>query len=252
MENKDYTAPAIVVAFILIILIANTVTPTIKLSDAVTAASTLLAAFLGAWLAYRLQDNVRERNERNTNVSAANKALFTVFQQVNSLRLFQMDFIDPYRGNPAIFISMSPIMQEDHKEIRYDFDSLNFLLNTKHKQIVLDLFIEQQRFEAAIKAINYRSDLHLQQVQPALALAGIKENVDYPAEAFAKALGPLLFKTLQRQTEQVVYHVDRTVKSLEEVKRKMRTIFQELFTGKNFLDFELLENSANTPQEPSR
>lgn len=252
MGDKDFTAPAIVVAFILIILIANTVTPTIKLSDAVTAASTLLAAFLGAWLAYRLQDNARKSTERNTNISAANKALFTAFQQVNSLRLFQMDFIDPHRGNPGIFISMSPVIQEDHKDIRYDFDSLNFLLSTKHKQIVLDLFIEQQRFEAAIKAINFRSELHIQQVQPAIALAGIKEGVDYPAEAFAKALGPLLFKTLQRQTEQVVYHVDRTVKSLEEVKCKMRVIFLELFPDNNFLDFELLESPANTPQEPTR
>lgn len=252
MENKEYTAPAIVVAFIIVIVITNTITPTIKVSDAITAASTLLAAFLGAWLAYRLQDNSRQRDEANTKISAANKAIFIVFQQVNSLRLFQMDFIDPHRRDPGIFISMSPIMQEDHKSIRYDFDGLNFLLGTKHKQLLLDLFIEQQRFEAAIQAINYRSELHIQQVQPSLALAGIKEGVDYPGEAFASALGPLLFKTMQRQTEQVIYHVDRTVRSLQEIKTKMQVVFRDLFPNNTFLDFELLENEPNKPQEPLR
>jgi hypothetical protein len=251
MESKDYTASAIVVAFILVIIITNTIIPTIKINDVITAASTLLAAFMGAWFAYRLQDNAKEREHRKANINAANKALFTVFQQINSLRIFQMDFIDPHRGQPGIFISMSPVMQEDHKDIRYDLDSLNFLLSTKHKQLVLDLFIEQQRFEAAIKSINYRSELHIQQVQPALSRAGIKEGVDYPGEAFVKALGPLLHKTMQRQTEQVIYHVDRTVRSLEEAKSKIRMAFLELFPEGDFLDFELLENKANQPLEPT-
>ena len=212
---------------------------------AVPAAATLLAAFFGAWFAYRLQDKANVREEQASNINAANRALFTVFQQVNSLKVFQYDMIDPVRNHPMKFIAMQPVLREQHEDLQFDFSKLGFLLNTKHKQIVLDLFIEQQRFREAIKAINYRSALHIQQLQPALERAGIQEGVDYPIEALAKTLDPLLYKLLQRATEQVVYHVDRTVGSLNEVKGKMIKAFKELYPEGDFLNFELLEGPAN-------
>ena len=139
---------------------------------AIPAVATLLAAFFGAYFAYRLQDKAKMRAERKSNISAANQALFMVFQQVNSLKLYQVDMIDPVRNHPAKFIAMQAVLHEKHEDIQFDFSSLGFLLNTKHKQIVLDLFIEQQRFREAIKAINYRSALHIQQAQPAPGACG--------------------------------------------------------------------------------
>jgi len=216
---------------------------------AVPAVATLLAAFFGAWFAYRLQDKAKVREERASNVSAANRALFTVFQHVNSLKVFQYDMIDPVRNHPMKFIAMQPVLHEQHEDIQFDFSMLIFLLNTKHKQIVLDLFIEQQRFREAIKAINYRSALHIQQLQPALERAGIQEGVDYPVEGaeafFTKALGPRLYKSLQRATDQVIYHVDRTVGSLDKAKGKMIKAFKELYPEGDFLNFELLEGPPN-------
>lgn len=214
------------------------------LHEAVPAIATLLAAFFGAWFAYRLQDKAKVRKERASNISIANRALFTVFQQINSLKLFQIDMIDPVRNHPLKFIAMQPILHEKHEDLQFDFSILAFLLNTKHKQIVLDLFIEQQRFREAIKAINYRSELHYQ-AQPFLERAGIQEGVDYPPDALLKtlddALGPRLHMSLQRATDQVVHHVDRTVGSLDEVKGKMINAFKELYPEADFLKFELLE-----------
>jgi hypothetical protein len=185
------------------------------------------------------------RKELTSNISAANKALFTVFQQVNTLKVIQYDMIDPVRNHPGKFIAMQPVLHEKHEDIHFDFHNLGFLLNTKHKQIVLDLFIEQQRFREAIKAVNYRSALHIQQVQPTLERAGIQEGVDYTTEELAKVLGLRLFKLLQRATDQVVYHVDRTVCSLDKVKGKMIKAFKELYPEGDFLHFELLGGPPN-------
>jgi hypothetical protein len=212
----------------------------------ISAIATLLAAFFGAWFAYRLQDRANVRKERTLNVSAANQALFTVFQQVNSLKVFQLDMIDPVRKHPGKFIAMQPILRDKYEDIHLNFPSLGFLLNSKHKQIVLDLFIEQQRFREAIKAINYRSALHIKQVQPALERAEIKEGVDYTKEELAKVLGPRLFKLMQRATEQVISNVDRTVCSLDSVKEKMIKAFKELYPEGDFLNFELLEGPLQT------
>lgn len=215
------------------------------INKGIPAVTTLLAAFFGAWFAYRLQDKAKVREEQASNISAANWALFTVFQQVNSLKVFQVDMIDPVRNHPGKFIAMQPVLPEQHENLQFDFSSLGFLLNTKHKQIVLDLFIEQQRFSEAIKVINYRSVLHIQQVQPILERAGIQEGVDYTTEELAKVVGPRLYKTLERSTDQVVYNVDRTIGSLDEVKGKMIKAFKQLYPDGSFLNFEPLEGPSN-------
>jgi hypothetical protein len=211
------------------------------LRETAPSLATLVAAFFGAWFAYRLQENAKEKAQRASNINASNRALFSVFQQVNSLYLFKRDIIDPHRGNPGIVVAMQPVLPQDHDDLEFDFPSLGFLLNTKHKQIVLDLFIEQQRFQEAIKVINYRSALHLEQAQPILAMAGLKDGKEYSGADFANALGPRLFKELERATGQVVRQVDLTVESLSAVKQKMLKAFKELFPEGDFLNFELIE-----------
>ncbi len=209
--------------------------------------ATLLAAFSGTWFAYRLQDRAKAREEKASNISAANRALFTIFQQINSLKVFQLDIIDPVRKHPLKFIAMRPVLNEKYEDIQFDFHSLEFLLNTKHKQILLDLFVEQQRFHGAINAINYRSELHFE-AQPAFERIGIKEDVDYPPETLIKALkealGPRLYKSLQSVTDQVVYQVDPTVGSLEEIKEKMIKAVKELYPEGDFLNFKPLDKPA--------
>jgi hypothetical protein len=210
--------------------------------------ATLLAAFFGAWFAYRLQDRAKVRQEKSSNIIVANRALFTIFQQINTLQVFKMDIIDPVRNHPLIFIAMRPVLNEEYENIKLDFQSLIFLLNTKQKQVLLDLFVEQQRFNGAINCIKYRSKLHLE-AQPALESAGINESVDYRPEtltkALEKALGPRLYKSLQSATDQVIYQVDRTVGSLEEIKEKIIEVVKELYPEGNFLNFKPLEGPAN-------
>jgi hypothetical protein len=218
-------------------------------TPATPAIATLLAAFFGAWFAYRLQDKVKVRDERAYNISVANRALFTLFQQINILEPIQWQVIDPVRNHPMKFIAMQPVLPLQHEDFQFDFASLGFLLNSSHKQIMLDLFIEQRRFFEAIKAINYRSELHHDQVQPKMERAEIQEGVDYPAEALAakltEALGPRLIKSLQRATDEVIYNVDRTVDSLDEIKGKMIMTFKELYPEGDFLNYEVLEDPPN-------
>src|SRR3990172_9300056 len=88
---------------------------------AVSPVTTLLAAFFGAWFAYRFQNRVKERDIRSANISAANRAMFDVFQLLNSIRLFQKDMIDPCRGRQDICFCMLPVLPEDYSDFRFDF-----------------------------------------------------------------------------------------------------------------------------------
>jgi len=178
--------------------------------------------------------------------------LFTIFQQLNTLMLLQRDMIDPVRSDPFKFIAMEPVLTEQYNDLQFDFPSLSFILSTKHKQILLDLFIEQQRFRETIKVINYRSALH-EQVQPIIERTGIEEGVDYPKEALsitlAKALGPRLHKSIESATDQIIFHVDRTIVSIGEIKEKLVKTFKELYPEGDFLNFEMKEVPANKLSE---
>src|SRR3990172_12602076 len=65
-------------------------------------------AFLGAWLAFRLEDNARARQNVREQVAAVNKALFVLVRQVNSLIVIQTQIIKPYREDPNRYINMRP------------------------------------------------------------------------------------------------------------------------------------------------
>jgi len=76
---------------------------------------TLLATFLGALLAFRLQLHQKREDEKSKHVAAGNRALSILMQQANTLKLFQLDFIEPNRENPGRHIKMPPtlIFQEE-------------------------------------------------------------------------------------------------------------------------------------------
>lgn len=53
--------------------------------DFLPAATTLLAAFFGAWFAFRLQENHRKALEKAERVTAVNLAIYTISNAWNTL-----------------------------------------------------------------------------------------------------------------------------------------------------------------------
>ena len=203
--------------------------------------TTLAAAFFGAWFAFLLQIKEKEDKERKEIVASVNQVLFSLFQRANSLKLFQIDNIDPLRNNPGIHIAMLPILSVKDEVIKFNIDKLDFLLETKHKQLVFDLYVEDRRYESAVNVIEHRSNLHLHEVQPMIQAGGIKQGKDYPESAYREALGEMLYTHLKNSTEQVVYHVDRTVKSTMDAKNNLLRALKDVYPDEKFIDFELPE-----------
>ncbi len=209
-------------------------------TEIVTPLATLLAAFFGAWFAYKLQNKTREEEQLNLQIEALNKALFTLFQQLNNLALIKTDFIDPIRHSEARFIIMRPMLTENPQDFMHDFQSLAFLLNTKHNKSVFDLFIAQQKYINALRVLNYRSDLHYKQLQPSLIRANmIPGAANYPLQDYYNALGEPLSTELKNATDLVIYHVDSSLLLLIETKNTFIKALNDLFPDQKFSDFEL-------------
>ena len=211
----------------------------IESSDVFSALATMLATFVGAWLAFKWQKHLEDANEERENIAAGNRALITIWQQLSSLRIIQLDCIAPVRSHPGRHIAMKPLLPVEEPPRRHPVKDLDFLITKGHKKILFDLLLEEERYSTATEAIRARSAMHQNIVQPKLEAAGIREGQGYGKENFEKALGDKDYKTLERLTDAAIAHVDRTVESLGALKSSLRAALTSIYPKADFVDYEL-------------
>lgn len=191
---------------------------------------TLVAAFAGAWYAFRLTDRAAARQVVRDQVAAVNRAQFNLIQQINLLTNVQTHSIDPIRDHPGRFLAMRPLTSPIASNVGgVDVDGLSFLLETEDRELLFELIIEGQRFQAAVRALEDRSRVHLETAQPRLAAAQIAEGVFYSLEQIETALGTQLFLHLRRATDEVIDLVDQTRESSEALVAKFRVAMKRRF-----------------------
>lgn len=206
--------------------------------DYVPALVTLLAAYLGASYAFRLQSAKEERDVIRINIVAGNLAVFNLIRKLNTLLDYQKQVIDPMRGEKIAFIGMEPTLQLNADDVHLDLDSLSFLLSSDNPNLLGELSIEKSRFRKALDAINERSKLHWGQVQPKLEQAGFVEGAEYTFPQIEQMLGTRLYVTMNRATDQVIVHVDSTIISLQEAGMKLADMLKKLYPGEKIISPE--------------
>jgi hypothetical protein len=89
----------------------------------ISSLATLVAAFCGAWFAFLLQSKSKKEENINRQISASNRAIFTLYQRINKLRLYQREVIDPYRQHPAIFLAIRASRDFEKDDTFFDIDT---------------------------------------------------------------------------------------------------------------------------------
>jgi len=216
-------------------------------ANQVNPLATLIASFAGAWAAFKLQSIDKSREIDRSNIAAANRALMVMMQQANELKLYQKDNIDPQRDHPGRHLSIQATLPFDLDTLRFDFTSVDFLSSATEQQLLFELSIEERRYIEALKAINARSEMLLTEVQPKLLTTGFNDSVGYTGTQFISALGQPTYNKLQRLTDDVIYHVDRTNESICAMKDKFRTAAQKRYPKAKFVNFEFVGESQPAP-----
>lgn len=212
-----------------------------KTEDLIPAAFTLFAAFLGAWIAFSLEANARKQERREAQLEAANKLLLALSERLSMLRVFQHDFIDPVREKPGRMVDMQPVAHYREPISQLTPQTVTYLFQSKHKQLLLKLSVANEVFSAAIDTIRYRSDIHLNQFQPLLANAGFTMGQNISSEQILTAVGDRVYHTLKGATDILIEQVDRAVVGGDELRRELIEAFSELFSPKEVFSFEILD-----------
>lgn len=203
-----------------------------------TAITTLVAAFIGAWTAYKLADNKKKREYEQSCIDNANNILFALYERIRALMLVQDQSINPHRAHNFRMILIMPTLSLSYPESKLNIESLMFILGTKYKQLILDLQTEKECFNVAFNIIKFRSDLHFHHVQPAMEAGGIQEGGEYTREQLTEVVGERIFSQLERSTNNLIEQVDRTIESGIEAKSRLVKALKELFPDEFILDFE--------------
>lgn len=213
--------------------------------DLIPAAFTLFAAFLGAWVAFSLEANSRKRERRDAQLEAANKLLFALSERLSPLRVFQHDFIDPIRSKPSRMIEIQPVAQYREPTSKLDPQSVAFLFQSKHKQLLLKLSVANEVFNGAIDAIRVHSDIHLNKFQPLMDAAGFVMGQGITGEQIHQAVGDRIYHTLKGATDILVEQVDKAVTGGDELRGELIEAFSEQFSAKEVFSFEMLDEPEN-------
>jgi hypothetical protein len=202
---------------------------------------TLGAAFLGATVAFLLENRTRKRKERAIQLEAANSLLYMLYERLNCLKIFQKDHIDPQRENLGRMIEIRPIPNFRSPKTNFSASTVAFIFNTKFKDIMFNLHVIEEVFSESINLINIRNYLHINVYQRALEARGHKIGESITDHDVRAAIGPMNFELLDQTTNNMIYMVDRYVAEGNEFRIKLIKVFSEIFSKEEVFSFELLK-----------
>jgi hypothetical protein len=204
----------------------------------ISAFTTLLASFSGAWFAFLFTKKKAEADEHNDQAAAANRALFVLMRQFNALENIRRQLV-LIEDKPDRHLVLKPSPSLDYSQWRVDFSSLPFLFDTsKNTELLFNLMLEDEQFHAAVQSVNERSQLHLASVQPLLERAGLTANNYYLLDHLESALGSRLTDMIRLATDEVYLHVGKLCESSPQVVAAASKSFKEIFPKHKFLYFD--------------
>lgn len=202
----------------------------------INAIVVISAAFFGSYSAYFLSDKKEQTREYNKKINSLNSALFVTLRQFNALMVIKRELVK-WENDPSRFINMPPRVNSSYSDLKIDLHGIDFLLRESNPNLLLELAVEQERFESAIMACSMRNDFHYKELQP--ALNAINFNIQNPTiQQLETAVGPKIAGTALKSTENVFSHVYLTHDSLSKIHSQLYKTAKELFPNETFIIFE--------------
>ncbi len=198
------------------------------------AIPTLFATLMGAWVAFKLEDNRRKEKQEKKNISACNKAIYILSKQYGRLLELQDKTIDPVRDSLEPWREMKPELIMDYKDIKLNIEDILFFQDTSHKDILYKLLEAEKKFHNTFDTFNKRSQFFLEEVQPRLldktAIACSNKD-DYKQ----------LMDKIEDLTDKAILFVDGAVKFIEKIQYDLIKAIKDIYPEVNPISFEQIE-----------
>ncbi|HEX5338037.1 MAG TPA: hypothetical protein VFW53_06340, partial [Gallionella sp.] len=192
-----------------------------------TASTTMLATFLGAWYAFSLTEKSARRRDEEKAVEAANRVVFSLIRIRNNLATVRKQIIEPHRSTQHREYFIQPTASlgtyEPHGIVEmhpFADDSDPLLLNE-----VMDLEME---IVTTLEWMDRRSAAHLQ-FQERLDAASISPNAPIPPEDLVRIAGSAFIAQLKSLTDQWIQGIDDSIDGCDNILPRLSAVIHRKY-----------------------
>lgn len=197
---------------------------------------TLVAAFLGAWAAFKLESSDRKKQDEEENVAAGNRALFTLLRIWNQQKQYQLEIVDRWRTREDAWFNFPAGMPLSDPSLVFDMKELSFVLQIKGA-VFQYVFLEGDRFRNVAQMIDDRNNVILLEAWPRMSAAGLAIGQQMDVNEVKKILTTGVVRQLEILTAGIIKFIDENVVSSRSVFRDLRTALKEIYPKQKFIDF---------------
>jgi hypothetical protein len=211
------------------------------------AVATLVAAFAGAFFAYKFNADRETKRKEEIDLASANRAIFTLIRAYNYIAVFNKQFIQPYKDSPMAYVAIQPSLGNSNPDLKLDYDSISYLISEKKSEILTELTEFEELFVIFLETVKTRNHIHLNSVQPAMEDAGFVQGSPVTLGEIDGFLGDRTSSIMKGLTSELIDMVQRGEGQSEELIKKLHKIMVEIFPGKNVVKMQKLnkQNQAD-------
>lgn len=193
----------------------------------------VVGAFAGAYAAFWLKTNKELLEKKDSQRSSLNNALFVLVRQINAIKNIKTE-LDKYSSEFEKSFVLPAIKPSDYSELKFDFNSLYFLMDGNHVQMLMELDLEEERFFQCISATMLRSEFLVHELQPALSFHASQGRITSEG-TLQKYLGDRLFRGAVSSANNMYMHVNESHETLCHTFFKLRSIAKKIFPNDKFI-----------------
>jgi hypothetical protein len=205
----------------------------IYLQTLLSSLATVAAAFFGAKYAFQLQERRQVRQTAAERVAAGNRLISALSRTRNKFVAFRRQFISEHRSATGRQFLIQSISGIGGMSIHVNYDSLDFLFDTKEPDFLGRLSMVEQEVISTLELIEQRSHFHFHRLQP--IVEALERNQGFPIteEKIDAALGPRDAHLLKSLTDQMVESVDHVIDAIENLASEAYREIKRLYPTHN-------------------
>ncbi len=207
----------------------------------------LLSVIAGAKYAFSLHAREKEKEILSQKIAAGNRAIHSLYTISNKLANFNDQHLEKYKNDKSAFINMRGLIVPLKHNIDLDFGPISFLFETKFRNLLGEISIGLEKYQSTIELIDYRSNLHIEKIQPLLDKEGVAENSDITREKTIYTLGRVNFSLIKNSTDYIFTLTPSTITYLKDITNKLSNALEKLFprNRNEIIKVVWLENRVN-------
>lgn len=210
--------------------------------DFAVLAFPLIGTFLGATLAFRLEQERESSRLEAARKEALDRALLVIAVQWNEIRGL-LNSTAPYRDEFSRAFLLPAFQPPEVFDHRQRIDELTFLLRSPNPQISLTIALEQTRFDQCVYAVRLRNMFYVNEVQPVMALH-FKQGQLVSSKEFKNAIGERLYEGAVNNSKRMIELLTASDESLQEAMHDLRDLALKLYPGHSFMKIEPIQAVA--------